>query len=39
MDGIKEDEIVWEERKQKNWHKDDPVEEKYDRLDMSAFRM
>lgn len=39
MNGIKEDEIMWEEREQKNWHKEDLVEEKYDRLDVSVLRM
>lgn len=36
---MKEDEIVCEEREQKNWHKDDSqVEEKYHRLDVSVCR-
>lgn len=38
MNGIKEDQIVREEREQKNWHKD-PVEEKYHKLDVSVYKM
>jgi len=34
MNGIKEDKIMLEEREQKNWHKDNPVEEKNHRLDV-----
>jgi len=38
MNGIKEDQIVYEEREQKNWYKD-PIEEKYHKLDVSMYKM